>query len=74
MEPAAIKEILAIIGQIGSPAAAVLLSFKLMLNGLATDVKEIKTDVKEIRQKQAFHHTRLSVLEHETKVHPTIDD
>lgn len=73
MDPASIKELLALVGQIGSPAVAVLLSMKYAINGMRSDVKEIKKDVKEIKDKQEQHTVEIAVLK-ATKLSKSIDN
>lgn len=62
MDPG-IKDLLDLIGSIGAPAVAVLLSMKYAINGMKGDVSEIKTDVKEIKDKQVLHAIQLAVLQ-----------
>lgn len=69
MEPDAIKAILDLAGRIGSPAVGVLLSFKFLLNGMRDDVREIKSDVKDMKQKQDEHGGRIAFLEGHTRQH-----
>lgn len=67
MEPEAIAEILQMIGSVGAPAVAVILSMKYAINGMRVDVQEIKQDVKEIKASAVRHEVRLTVLEMRAK-------
>lgn len=62
MDPTAIKELLSLIGQIGSPAVAVLLSMKYAINGMRQDVRDIKADTKEIKATMQQHAIDIAVL------------
>ena len=72
MEPT-IKEVLEMVGSIGGPAAAVIISMKYAINGMRSDVTEIKTDVKEIKGKQAEHAVQLAVLQARNDFQDSVD-
>ena len=62
MDPG-LKDILDLIGSIGAPAVTVLLSMKYAINGMRSDVTEIKTVVKEIKEQQEEHSVQIAVLD-----------
>jgi hypothetical protein len=72
MDPG-IAEVLELIGNVGAPAVAVLLSMKYAINGMRNDVTEIKQDVKDIKSTQAAHTTRIAVLEDRNQRQDIVD-
>jgi hypothetical protein len=58
-----IDAIMALIKDIGAPAVGVLLTFKLLLNGMRKDVTEIKATVSRLEITQATHAIKLAVLQ-----------
>lgn len=63
MDPATITEMLDLVGSVGAPAVAVILSMKYAINGMKGDVAEIKADVKAIKVTQQAHAEKLAVLQ-----------
>lgn len=63
-----INDILDLIGNIGAPAAAVVLSMKYAINGMREDVTEIKQDVKEIKGTVTKHTVEIAVLKAKEEV------
>ena len=61
-------DLIGLVGQIGAPTVAVLISMKYAINGMKEDVTEIKADLKELKATAAEHGTAIAVLKERRSV------